>query len=35
VEVPIIEVVADVVRDRISPSEAITRLMTVSMAAEI
>jgi glycerol-3-phosphate dehydrogenase (NAD(P)+) len=34
-EVPIIEVVADVVRDRISPSEAITRLMTVSMAAEI
>ena len=35
VEVPIIEVVADVVRDRISPSEGITRLMTVSMAAEI
>ena len=35
VEVPIIEVVADVVRDRISPSEAITHLMTVSMAAEI
>ena len=35
VEVPIIEVVADGVRDRISPSEAITRLMTVSMAAEI
>ena len=35
VEVPIIEVVADVVRARISPSEAITRLMTVSMAAEI
>ena len=35
VEVPIIEVVADVVRDRISPSEAITLLMTVSMAAEI
>lgn len=35
VEVPIIEAVADVVRDRVSPSAAITRLMTVSMAAEI
>ncbi|CAB4708687.1 MAG: NAD(P)H-dependent glycerol-3-phosphate dehydrogenase [Actinobacteria bacterium] len=35
VEVPIIEVVADVVGDRISPSEAMTRLMTVSMAAEL
>ena len=35
IEVPIIEVVADVVRDRVSPSAAITRLMTVSMAAEI
>jgi glycerol-3-phosphate dehydrogenase (NAD(P)+) len=35
VEVPIIEVVADVVRDRVSPSAAISRLMTVSMAAEI
>jgi glycerol-3-phosphate dehydrogenase (NAD(P)+) len=35
VEVPIIEVVADVVGDRISPSAAITRLMTVSMAAEL
>jgi len=35
IEVPIIEVVADVVRDRVSPSAAISRLMTVSMAAEI
>ena len=35
VEVPIIEVVADVVGDRISPSAAMTRLMTVSMAAEL
>lgn len=35
IEVPIIEVVADVVRDRVSPSAAINRLMTVSMAAEI
>jgi glycerol-3-phosphate dehydrogenase (NAD(P)+) len=35
VEVPIIEVVADVVRDRVSPSAAINRLMTVSMAAEL
>jgi glycerol-3-phosphate dehydrogenase (NAD(P)+) len=35
VEVPIIEVVADVVGDRITPSDAMTRLMTVSMAAEL
>ena len=35
VEVPIIEVVADVVGDRISPEQAMTRLMTVSMAAEL
>ncbi|CAB4740342.1 unannotated protein [freshwater metagenome] len=35
VEVPIIEVVSDVVRDRVTPSEAMTRLMTVSMAAEL
>jgi len=35
VEVPIIEVVADVVGDRISPSQAMDRLMTVSMAAEL
>jgi len=35
VEVPIIEVVSEVVRDRISPSDAMTRLMTVSMAAEL
>ena len=35
VEVPIIEVVSEVVRDRISPSDAMKRLMTVSMAAEL
>jgi len=35
IEVPIIEVVSEVVRDRISPSNAMTRLMTVSMAAEL
>jgi glycerol-3-phosphate dehydrogenase (NAD(P)+) len=35
VEVPIIEVVADVVGDRITPEQAMTRLMTVSMAAEL
>jgi glycerol-3-phosphate dehydrogenase (NAD(P)+) len=35
VEVPIIEVVADVVGDRISPSAAMVRLMSVSMAAEL
>ena len=35
VEVPIIEVVSEVVRDRISPSDAMARIMTVSMAAEL
>ena len=35
VEVPIIEVVADVVQDRITPVDAMTRIMTVSMRAEI
>lgn len=35
VEVPIIEVVSDVVGGRISPSAAMERLMTVSMAAEL
>ena len=35
VEVPIIEVVSEVVRDRISPSAALARIMTVSMAAEL
>jgi glycerol-3-phosphate dehydrogenase (NAD(P)+) len=35
VEVPIIEVVSEVVRDRITPSEAMARLMSVSMAAEL
>ena len=35
VEVPIIEVVSEVVRDRISPNDAMKRLMTVSMAAEL
>ena len=35
VEVPIIEVVSDVVKDRISPEDAMTRIMTVSMRAEI
>jgi glycerol-3-phosphate dehydrogenase (NAD(P)+) len=35
VEVPIIEVVSEVVRDRISPSAALDRIMTVSMAAEL
>lgn len=35
VEVPIIEVVSEVVRDRISPSDALARIMTVSMAAEL
>jgi len=35
VEVPIIEAVSDVVNGSISPSEAINRLMTVSMRAEI
>jgi glycerol-3-phosphate dehydrogenase (NAD(P)+) len=35
VEVPIIEVVADVVLDRITPEDAMTRIMTVSMRAEI
>ena len=35
VEVPIIEVVSDVVKGRITPQEAMTRIMTVSMRAEI
>lgn len=35
VEVPIIEVVSEVVSDRISPSDALARIMTVSMAAEL
>lgn len=35
VEVPIIEVVSDVVKDRITPEDAMTRIMTVSMRAEI
>jgi glycerol-3-phosphate dehydrogenase (NAD(P)+) len=35
VEVPIIEVVSDVVRDRLSPKDAMARLMSVSMRAEI
>jgi glycerol-3-phosphate dehydrogenase (NAD(P)+) len=35
VEVPIIEVVSDVVQDRITPEDAMTRIMTVSMRAEI
>ena len=35
IEVPIIEVVSEVVRDRISPSDAMARIMTVSMAAEL
>ena len=33
VEVPIIEVVSDVVKDRITPEDAMTRIMTVSMRA--
>ena len=35
VEVPIIEVVSDVVRDRLTPKDAMARLMSVSMRAEI
>ena len=35
IEVPIIEVVSDVVNAALSPQDAITRLMTVSMRAEI
>ena len=35
VEVPIIEVVSDVVRDRLNPKDAMARLMSVSMRAEI
>jgi glycerol-3-phosphate dehydrogenase (NAD(P)+) len=35
VEVPIIESVSDVVLSKSSPTEAMNRIMTVSMAAEI
>ena len=35
VEVPIIEVVSDVVKGRINPQAAMERIMTVSMRAEI
>ena len=35
VEDPIIEVVSEVVRDRLTPKDAMARLMSVSMRAEI